>query len=257
VSRTAPQPAAKLRISRGLLRSLLAFVFAGASLAWFGVRELRLSGLAKAEPQTLTCRALQDQGPGDNAHVRMTDFLLLSDSFAVERKDADATSWDRAWIPAVPLDGEYAKRWVEAPDDKKLPPPGDMRVLVQLRFGSKGTLMLIGNQAAIQGMVINDVDSMGDDVAAILRKAYPGLDPHRCWVLEADRAPRGAGAAWWLILGGVALVVGAVGAGFLVHRAAQKHEVAERQFERRRARARAAAQRRFLPKPEGGPAPSP
>jgi hypothetical protein len=217
---------------------LLAAAIGGGALIWFGVKEYRLTRLARAEPQALTCRALQDGGPGDNAHVRLTDFVLLVDAFAVKSTNGSPL-WENAWIPAVPVDGAFAKEWMDTPDGKRLPPPKDLRVLVQWGHGSELQFSYKPLPTVIQGTVINEIDALDDDVAKILADSYPGLDTGRCWILEKDRVPNSSGVGYAMIGGGLLLILGAATGGLYAHRASQRKAEDERRFEERRARARA------------------
>lgn len=65
-------------------RLKLIMVVAGAVLVLYGYEEWRLSGEVKAEPQTISCAALTRDGYGDDAHVRLTDFLVSPSSFVYE-----------------------------------------------------------------------------------------------------------------------------------------------------------------------------
>lgn len=227
-----PEPAPSTALGN-LKAILIVVVFGGGAMLWMGLREKKLAALAQAEPQVLTCRALQEHGPGANAHVRMTHFLLLVDSFAVEKK-WNETSWTRAWIPAVPVEGEFAKAWMEAPEGKRLRPPKDLRVLVELGKGDETLLQGVARADVLQGTVMNEIDALDGDVARILAASYPGVDPSRCWILQQGRVPKSGAAAWALVAVGVAMIVGSLAGGAYAHVYAKKRVEVEARTEERR-----------------------
>ena len=49
---------------------------AGIALGYYGFKQWRLAGETKEEPQTITCKALGENGYGDNAYVKLTDFMV-------------------------------------------------------------------------------------------------------------------------------------------------------------------------------------
>ena len=81
------------RVEKGardaLLYGLIGAVIGGVVLGWLGVRDLRLASVSDAEPQAITCRELAERGPGGNAHVRMSGFRLVVESFAMEQTELD------------------------------------------------------------------------------------------------------------------------------------------------------------------------
>ena len=65
----------------------------------------------------------------------------------------------------------------------------------------------MADQDTIQGMVVNEIASLGSDEKKYLRQAYPGIDFARCWILEAGREPAGSGKMFALFGGGAALLL--------------------------------------------------
>lgn len=192
------------------MRWFLGFGLLFAFGLW-GWQEFRLSRVSKADPQTLTCEALGRDGPGENAHVVLTDHLLLTHSFVYSsRKD----EWTEAWIPAVPRGGEYHRKvaaLVAADGDAgKLPPPDDLRVIVRVaRPKDASTIDRLAEADTLRGLVINEVRGIPAKSRDLLATSYPGIDLGRCWILEVDRKPTSAG----LGLGAIAASV--VGLGVL------------------------------------------
>jgi hypothetical protein len=183
-------------------------VIGGIGLGFYGFREMRLAQAAKPEPQKITCQALSEKGPGDNAHVIMTDAFLVTGSFAIQTKEKtqNASSWEKAWIPAVPMDSDYAKRWEAAEIGESVAPPTTFRVLVQTGKGNDAAMERLVEQHVIEGTVINEIDSIDKGIEKLLRDSYPGVDVDRCWILEMGRKPMGSGPALGFLAGGAALI---------------------------------------------------
>jgi hypothetical protein len=175
----------------------LLFVLVAAGLVLYGVKEMQLGGVAKPEPQTITCRDLGEKGPGDNAHVRMTDYELLEGEFAVERsKKQSEDKWNKAWIPAIPRG--------------TLPAPGQpyqVLVYVNDRDSDQATLNALAARPEIQGTVINEIESIDADVRKILDSSYPQNSIEKAWILEVDRKPKSSLFGIGMIAGGVLLFV--------------------------------------------------
>ena len=190
----------------------------GIALAWYGYKELRLSGEAKAEPQTITCEALGRDGYGDNAHVKMTDFLLSSAGYVYEEKKGGG--WETVWIPVVPLNGPYAEMLRGLPEDAEAPAPKTFHVILQTSHASNAKrLGVIAGEDDVRGVVINEIDSLDSETRKLLRQSYPGIDLEKCWIVEHKRKTKGAGISLLLLVLGLGL---AGGAGFLFWKALQR-----------------------------------
>src|SRR5688572_14555616 len=80
-------------------RFVLVLIIIGAVLTFAGVQEMRLSSAAKPEPQEISCSELAQNGPSDNAHVLLKDFLITP-AFVYET--GKSGNWKTVWVPAVP-----------------------------------------------------------------------------------------------------------------------------------------------------------
>ncbi len=195
-----------------MIRIKLAMLIGGCVLAYFGFQEWRLASAAKATPQTITCAELETKGPGDNAHVSLTKVFVCQQSFVFEAKKNNESHWNKIWVPAVPLDGEYMKTvksmLEQDPKLENLPPPQNIRVLVKsakiANHGELEGLALQGLQTggAIDGLVINKIESLGSEEKKILEQSYPGIDFTKCYIIDHDRKPAEAGKLAGMIGGG-------------------------------------------------------
>ena len=190
----------------------LAVIGVGLALCWFGFKEHRLASGASAEPQDITCRELGTNGPGGNAHVRMTDHLLVHEAFVVSSRNAQSDQWEKSWVPAVPIDSDFAKRVAAASDDEEIPPPDTFSVLVYNSTGGNDSLLQSMMASGyylepVQGLVINEVEDLDADEARILKQSYPSFDPERVWIIARYRKPSTGGKPLFMMIGGLGLII--------------------------------------------------
>ncbi|MGQ0613417.1 MAG: hypothetical protein ACT4PV_06750 [Planctomycetaceae bacterium] len=190
-------------------RFRILLVFGAIGLGVYAYQETRLGSKARAEPQRLSLARLAADGPGDNAHILLTDYLMCSWSFVYSSKRG---SWTEAWVPAVELEGEYHIQVraliAEKGEDAKPSPPRDLKVIVKLP--SARTIADVERIAAldeVRGMIINEIEELGSQERTILERNYPGVDFARCWVFEEGRSPASSGKKFGLWGGALACLV--------------------------------------------------
>jgi hypothetical protein len=206
---------------------ILMLLFGGV-FVYLGIQETRLRGRSSAEPQHITCEQLSTSGPGDNLHVAMSDFVLLP----MYVYDFGLTGWSGAWVPAVSLqqlnrhvaqflkvdleqlDDVADEKWDEALDAIDVS-SFSFNVIVSLPdVRGEKDVDEFGEQATIQGTIMDDFTSLDSDTRKLLREEYSGVDFDRCSILIAGRRPHSAGIALLYIVGGAlgVLVAGGVAA---------------------------------------------
>src|SRR5262245_37422657 len=84
----------RLLIPLGIL--LLVF---GLPIMMLGREEMLLVQRSSPQPQEMDLKTLIERGPGDNIHVRLTNFTLLLEESVVEEKNKTV---QKAYLPAVP-----------------------------------------------------------------------------------------------------------------------------------------------------------
>ena len=199
------------------MRLVLVMGIGGCALIWFGIEEPKLSSIARAEATPITCAELVANGPGDNAHVLLGDFLFVQPHYVYEE---GKRGWEKAWLPAVPLGGEHhqeVQRIIEEEgEDAEFPLPRKIGLIVKLTDAkNEDDVTRIGDQDTIQGLIVNDIESLGSEEKAILGGSYPGINFATCWILEVGRRPKGTGEIVGFFVGGIGLIGLA---GFLVLR---------------------------------------
>jgi hypothetical protein len=204
-----------------MTRILLVIIILGGAMVFAGVQQMRLASVAKAEPQKISCAKLIESGPGDNAHVELTDFIMVNSAFVTETGKSGGR-WKNVWVPVVPVDGEYRDQIASLLGGSltpgNLPRPRDIRVIVNSsKVESESDLDALADQDTIRGMVVNKVSSLGSKQKQILADSYPGVNFDNVLILEHGRTPWGTGKSLGCIAGGIALAVAGVG-GMVVRR---------------------------------------
>lgn len=195
-----------------MFRIKIAMIVGGAVLAFMGYKEFKLSGVAKAEPSAITCADLAANGPGENAHVTVSDFLL-SDSMVYEEKKG---RWTRVWVPALPIGGEYQKKILALIDENgklpaQVPPPTNIKIILKFTdCRNEADLDRYADAETIQGIVVNEIDSLGSEERKILEESYPGVNFATCHLLEVGRRAPSAGATYGMLGGGAALAIAGI-----------------------------------------------
>jgi hypothetical protein len=181
-------------------RLLFAMVIVGGVLIFLGVQEYRLSKVARAEPQTITCAGLAAAGPGDNAHVRLTEFEFTENYIYQEKKRS--SEWKTSYVPAVP------------PRVKDVPNVRAIKVLIKSNRARNEDELWALSTGPIEGVIVNVIASLGSTERRLLKESYPEIDVDTCWILEAGKKPATTGSIMGMIGGGAGLSV--VAAGFLL-----------------------------------------
>jgi hypothetical protein len=194
---------------RRIARLWLGLMCLGGLLIFLGIRETRLNAVAQAEPQRISCAQLESRGPGDNAHVLMTDFLMC-DFYVYE--EGVGSRWERAWVPVVPLGGEYHRQLVEltGPNGEiegEMPPPPDFKVIVEFPGATDVEyLSEMAEEDEIHGTIVNVIRKLDPETKKLIEGTYD-VDADACWVLVEGRTPGGASRVWSYMGGGVILIL--------------------------------------------------
>jgi hypothetical protein len=187
------------------LRIVLVILVLGGVVFFVGFNEWRLATKAHAVPQRISAADLEAHGPGNNAHIVLSNFLVCEGAFVYEtEKTGGKEHWKRVWVPAVPSDSAYAQQVAQAMQGPIVhqPPPPDVRIILKSKADSEQTVQILARSATIQGLVVNEIESLGRDEKKILSENYPGVDFSRCWILEVDKKPAGAGQVIGMMGGG-------------------------------------------------------
>jgi len=197
-------------------RFLFFGVIAGLALTWSGIQEFRLGAGAEQEPQYLSVAQLEAEGFGENAHVVIQDFALLSFSYVYNGRSQD--DMDKVWVPMVPQGGEYFERLAASVDEEgrlpdDVPMPDDLKVImVSSNASSDQALGQLGDRDTLQGMITNAIEELDSEEKKLLAESYPSADLDTVWIFEEGRRPAAFVKKAGLTGGGVVLLLLCVGA---------------------------------------------
>lgn len=189
----------------------------GIAAALWGWRERTLAAKTGDDAVKLTCKALGASGPGENAHVEMTDFLLAPNF--VYQTGKHGSKWSAVWVPAVPLDGEYALRVrdaiLKAGKEKveSVPAPRPVTVIVKsTSVEDEQALNALGEKDVLEGLVVNSIETLDGEERGLLERTYG--DVSKAQILEVGRSRTSPWLAVGGLVGGAILTLGSVGALF-------------------------------------------
>lgn len=182
-------------------------ILGGAVLVFMSLNEAKQSSAGEKEPQEITCAKLVNEGYGNNAHVRMTDFYLCEHEYVYEEK----IQWTEAWIPAVPRGSSIHRAMLaraEGPSVAPMPLGQEIRIIVLLPGArSERDVEQAAKRETIQGLIIRSLQLIDTKKERLLEESYPGLSFEDCMILVEGRQPASRGKTIALTGGGMVLVV--------------------------------------------------
>ncbi len=202
--------------NRGSVSGLLLLGIVSFALAFYGAKDFQLSETASATPQTLSVAHLIRNGPGDNGHVILTDFVP-TDNYVVSVRvtssekltgNTKGKPWENVYIPLVPRTPDMGFRPGVGQSD--LRPTAIHVLLCPSRVRNEQDLARIQNANRVQGTIVNSIRSLEPKVQELLRQSYPGTDFDRCYIVQEGRAPASStGSGAILFVGGVGVALAA------------------------------------------------
>ena len=203
-----------------MIRFALALVVGGAILTFFGYNEHKLASSAQADPQAMTVAELIEKGPGENAHIVLSDFWLLDAQSVVEYEGEDDTQYTKIWSPVITSDDAYVEQYIafmESEDELTAPAYNESIhiVLYSEEINDDGDFYNLLQADTVQGLIINEIDSMGGEELSLLQQSLPGINPDKVLIFEHNRKPKSTGTTMLMMVGGVVLILAGPGLFFL------------------------------------------
>jgi hypothetical protein len=169
------------RLEGGLILLAMVGLVAGGLVGWHAWQQWTMYSLGDATPRPVRLADLERDGPGNNIHVRVTDFFLPPNYVAEKKND----KWNRVWIPMLPRDQ-----------------PGRREIKVVARafdIENEFQLQQFYRQPEVTGIVVNAIWGIRSQEAEHLKTRYPGSDFSSAILIDAGRAfPTKEGVALWI-----------------------------------------------------------
>ena len=212
-----------------MIRFALALVIGGAVLTFFGYNEHKLASAAASDPQSITAADLAANGPGENAHVAVTDAYIL-DSYSAYYYEDKPSEFEKVWIPAISMDDPYVAKIDELvaaaeannPDDPdytavlELSYPTNIKLVIYSEeLKSEGQVEAFMQQTNVTGLVMNELEKLDGEELTQLREMYPSLNTDNVYLIEHNRKPKSTGTTMLMMVGGVLLILAGPGLFFL------------------------------------------
>jgi hypothetical protein len=169
------------RFERVLILVGLVGIITGGLMEGYAWQLATLFSLGNATPGQVRLADLERDGPGNNIHVRVTDFVLPP-NYVVDETNG---KWNQVCVPMLPADQ-----------------PGRRGIKVVARsfyIADEGQLQEFYRQTELTGVVVNAVWRLGTKEAETLTMSYPGSDFSSVLLIDTHWGfPTKGGVATWI-----------------------------------------------------------
>jgi len=198
-----------------MFRIKIAMIVLGGVLGFFGIQEFRVSSGTSSEPQHVELAQLEKGDIPKNTHLQIGSHYAVYGAtiYEYEQSKYEASSGPSpsskltmCYYPIISLNHPF----VEAMENDEDFEFGQLAVLVKTkRFKKFGAIpdVLMTEENAVQGLVINTVDSLDREEEKLLKQRFPRIDVDNVLILQEGRKPTSLFASGGMILGGLALIL--------------------------------------------------
>lgn len=196
----------------------------GGCLAYFGYEEYRVGGSSSAEPVDVELADLEEGKPLPDTHVRIGKnyrlYLFNVFEYVKEEGRRPGPDTEVTWVyypivsekhPAIvklrQLRAKYGSLG-KAPKAER-PKVEDFAVLIKTeRYGTVKELPDgFDYIASATGLVINRIESLGDEERRLIRGTFPKIDFDKVYILEEHREPTSRAVSIGFIVAGALVVL--------------------------------------------------
>jgi len=230
-------------------RVWIAAVVLGGMLAFYGYKEVKVSSGASGKATEMNLAGLEKGEDLANPHIRLDAHWALYPVCIFEYEGVgqarDHHKVNYTYYPVISpehpflvtlakLEEEYGD--LDKAPEEKLPEIEDFAVLVKTkRFGTVGAIPDdILPAESVQGLVVNRISKLETEECRLLRESFPKINLDKVLLLDSDRRPTSVLGSYGLMLLGLLVVAGGIGAPFYLKR--REGEAETRSAERHRQR---------------------
>jgi hypothetical protein len=204
-----------------MIRFKLGVAALGGMVAYWGVQEWRVSSNATDEPVAVQLADVEAGARPENNHWNLGEHLALLDSgvywYSRSRHDRSpigpGTRIDYYYYPVLSQQHPYLVQLralsekygsTDAIPEDELPTLENFAVLIKSdQFATIGSIPDTWEMTPqVRGLAVNQIASLNNDEAQLLRDSFPALDVHRVVILEAGRRPSSVATSVGMISGG-------------------------------------------------------
>jgi hypothetical protein len=165
------------RISGFLILGAVLGGIGGVVCLLIGYLDYQIRSAGQDTPRAVTAAELYDNGPGDNAHIRLKLFAL-SNNYVYSTENG---RWTGVWLAVYPSELE-----------KNIPPK---LILRNMDVSSEADVAKLVEREEFEGILMSSVPMRGADVNTELRQTWPDADwDHIMKTAGPTRAPAGSTA---------------------------------------------------------------
>ena len=179
-----------------MFRLLIGLVVLGGVLVFWGCQEIRVGSDAKSKPQEISVGKLVTEGYGDNAYVKLTDYVVPDDG-VIETRDDRGSFYSKVWMVLYPKD--------------EVPEGTPALILRSGSINNDREWDLFATKDQCEGLIVNSVDSLGSEEKKLLKKQLQSsIDINKAYVFDLDRKPS-RGWGFLMMAGGALLIISPLG----------------------------------------------
>ncbi len=198
----------------------------GGCLIWYGIQEYQVGADASPEPVDVDLVALEagEELPDNHVKIGLHHSLYYSSVFEFEDEDetgrmTKSSKLNWLYTPLISdkhayVDGLRAleKKYgsiKKIPRNADWPPLKDFVVILKSEAYETVGDVPTGRKkySSVTGLVINRIESLGEDEQRLIRKKFPKIDFDKVYIVEHGRKPSSAAAAIAFIVVGAILVL--------------------------------------------------
>lgn len=194
---SAPEASSLPPMTFNVNRFNLAMLVVGGIIIFLGAQEMRLGLKAGSTPVEISLDNLVTKGPEDQVYFTVTDVVAGLDGYVAEEDRYGNLS--QVWIPCA----------VNAPESDTV------FVLYSDKVKTEADAEALSAAGTHTGMIINDIRGLDAETRGLLRTS--GIQPENALLFEVGRRPSGALRYGSMILGGLVVMLLAIGWILFVH----------------------------------------
>lgn len=212
-----------------LLRLIMMLVAVGGVLCLIGYQENKVGGNTSEQPLPTSLVQIEHGITPANNHVEFGDHVAVYEALVCAYEESafglddfdEQTRVEYVYYPIVSpghpyvgLASQRSQARSEEGSEQGIPGLDQFSVIVRSsRFKKVGDLPQVDfrREQKVQGMVVNQIASLGSDEKDLLHEAFPKLDLDKVLILQENRRPMSASTAYAMMGGGgVLILVGGV-----------------------------------------------